>query len=148
MKLHVLMVLTAGLLLTTGSLADDPVKNDRARLQGTWSIVSLEVNGKAEDVSKLQEARLRIEGERYSFKLGDMRLEMTHKVDPGKKPKPLDLTVTEGPTKGKTYRAIYELTQDTLKICRHVEPDKERPTAFASRPDSGLMVIVWKRAKP
>jgi uncharacterized protein (TIGR03067 family) len=99
-------------------------------------------------VDKLQDARLTIEGEKYLFRLGAMRIDMTHQADAGKRPHTLDMTVTAGEMKGKTYHAIYALENGTLKICRHVEADKARPTRFASRPDSGLMVIVWKRATP
>ena len=73
---------------------------------------------------------------------------MTHKIGPSKKPKTLDMTITDGPQKGMTYHAIYKLEGDKLTICRHVEPCKDRPTELVTKPNSGLMIVVWKRAKP
>jgi uncharacterized protein (TIGR03067 family) len=148
MKLWFLMVLAAGFLLPADGPRADSAPNDKARLQGTWSLVAVEISGQPLAMDKLKDARLVVEGDRYSFKLGDVRLEMSHQTNPGKKPKALDLTVTEGPMKGKTFRAIYELEGDRLKVCRHTEPDKERPTEFASKPGSGIMMVVWKRAQP
>jgi uncharacterized protein (TIGR03067 family) len=69
-------------------------------------------------------------------------------MDPGKTPKAIDLTVTEGPQKGQTFHGIYKLEGDTYSVCPNVEPGKDRPTEFATRPDSGLMLVVWKRVQP
>ncbi len=147
MKLQYTLVLAASCLLAADGLRGGAAPND-SPLQGTWTIVSLEVNGETINVSGMKEARLTVAGERYSFRMGETRLEMTYKVDPAKKPSTLDMTITEGPMKGQTYHAIYRLANGELTICRHVEPDKDRPTEFASAPRSGLMVIVWKRQTP
>jgi uncharacterized protein (TIGR03067 family) len=147
-KLKTLLVLTAGLLLAADAPKEDPLQAEKKQFEGTWSLVSVEINGKAVAMDTLKEARLVVKGDKYSFTLGEMHLELTHKPDPTKKPKTLDLTFTEGPNKGKTFQAIYTLEKGQLKICRHLEPGMERPTEFATKPDSGLMVIVWKRDKP
>jgi uncharacterized protein (TIGR03067 family) len=143
MRRCAVLAVTAAFLLVAAA-----PKDDREKLQGTWSIASLEVNQETIPVEKLEAARLIVAGERYSFTLGEMRLELKHKVDEGKSPKELDLTVAEGPEKGKTFRAIYKLEEDRLTICRHVQPEMERPKEFATRPESGLMLIVWKKEKP
>ena len=49
-------------------------------------------------------------------------------------------------TKGKTTLSIYEIEGDTLKICS-VEPGKDRPTEFSSKPGSGHFLRVFKREK-
>ena len=72
---------------------------------------------------------------------------MTCRLHPGQRPKAIDLTLAAGPDKGKTFLGIYKLEGDTYTICRPVAPGKERPTAFATRPGSGLMLVVWKRQK-
>ncbi|MCI0455987.1 MAG: TIGR03067 domain-containing protein [Gemmataceae bacterium] len=147
MKLHLVLVLAAGFCLVANEPQAGPGKGD-SPLQGIWGIVSLEINGEPVDVTGLKEARLTVAGERYSFRLGEGRLEMTHKVNPNASPSTLDMTVTEGPLKGKTYYAVYELAEGRLKICRNVEPEKERPSGFTCMPGSGLMVIVWERLTP
>jgi uncharacterized protein (TIGR03067 family) len=127
---------------------------DKAQLQGTWRLAAVEIDKKPIDMQSLKDDKgvmvgtLAIKGDAYSFRLGKDRLEIVYKLIPDAKPKAIDLTVTEGPQKGKTYRAIYRLEGDTYTVCRHVEPEKERPTEFATRPDSGLMLVVWKRDQP
>ncbi len=43
----------------------------------------------------------------------------------------------------ETYYAIYALEGDTLRICRPESED--RPTEFASQPDSGILLLTAKR---
>lgn len=139
------LVLVVALALASTGFGMDAAIGRQSELQGYWNLVSLEINGQALDVDKLEDATLFVRGERYSFALEDATLELIHKVDSTKSPKTLDMTIVEGEMKGKTYHAIYELENDILKICRNIDPDMARPTSFGSSPNSGLMVIVWKR---
>ncbi len=140
------LVMCIGLELVTGSVAQDSAKADAAKLQGTWTIVSVEIEGKPLAMDKLNDARLTVQGQRYSFRLEGIKLELTYSVDASKAPKAIDLKIVDGPDKGKVYRGIYKLDQDRYTICRGTMPDQDRPTAFATRPESGLMMVVWKRA--
>lgn len=70
--------------------------------------------------------------------------EMTYKLDPTKDPKAIDLTHTLGKEQGKVRLGIYLLDGDDLKMC----VDDERPTEFATRPESGRALIVLKRVTP
>jgi uncharacterized protein (TIGR03067 family) len=142
MKLPLLVVALAGLGLAADAPKSGAVKDS---LEGTWKLVAVEINAHALPMDNLNEARLVVRGEKYSFTLGETPLEMTHRLDPVKKT--LDMTIMAGENKGKTYHAIYQLTGDILKICRHIEPEQPRPTEFGTRPDSGLMVVVWERIK-
>lgn len=150
MKRVLLPALAAALALAAASAAEQ-AQADKERLQGTWRLAAVEIDKKPIDMQSLKDDKgvmigtLAIKGDSYSFRLGKDRLEITYKLLPDSTPKAIDLTVTEGPQKGKTYRAIYRLEGDTYTVCRHVDPEKERPTEFATRPDSGLMLVVWKR---
>jgi uncharacterized protein (TIGR03067 family) len=63
-----------------------------------------------------------------------------------KSPKAIDVTMTEGPNKGKVMLGIYEIDGDTLKAC--FDPQgKKRPTEFKSPPGSQNFVNVHKRVK-
>jgi uncharacterized protein (TIGR03067 family) len=142
MKVVVLTcVLAAGLALAVRA-GQDP---DAAKLEGTWSLVSVEIEGRALPMENLKQARLTVKGERYSFRLGDTRLEIIFKMESRKTPREIDLKVVEGPEKGKTFHGIYTLENGRYRICRSIRPHEPRPTAFATSPESGLMMVVWKR---
>jgi uncharacterized protein (TIGR03067 family) len=70
--------------------------------------------------------------------------EGTMTLDPTKKPKEIDETITTGPNKGKVFSAIYEIDDDHHRIC-FATAGKERPPAFSSVPGSGHLLQVWKR---
>jgi uncharacterized protein (TIGR03067 family) len=68
-------------------------------------------------------------------------------MDETKTLKTIDMTIVAGKEKGKVYHGIYRLDGDMYTICRNFEPNKDRPTEFATKADSGLMLVVWKRVK-
>jgi uncharacterized protein (TIGR03067 family) len=67
-------------------------------------------------------------------------------VDPSKSPKHFDATIIDGPAKGRTFGAIYELDGDTYQFCGSIR-GKDRPAALTSEPGSGTMLQVLKREK-
>jgi len=141
MRLTALLLLVgAGLLL-----AAQPAAREDPALQGTWSLASVEVNGQPLPIDKLKDALLTIDGNEYVFEFKDIRLEMLAWVDEFQTPMTIDLEVMKGPDKGKIYHGIYHLENGEYTICRPMEPDKARPTEFATYPNSGLMMVVWKR---
>jgi uncharacterized protein (TIGR03067 family) len=148
MKLRFFVLLVSVVALPAIGFGSGSDRRGETELQGTWSLFSVEINGRPLPMDKIKDAKLMIHGEEYFFKLGDAHLEMTHKVDTSKSPKTLDMTIIGGNTKGKTYHAIYELKGDFLKICRHIDPDRARPVEFATSPNSGLMITVWKHIGP
>jgi len=77
---------------------------------------------------------------------GQIYFEAKFTIDPTKKPKAIDYTMTEDPTKGKTHLRIYELEGDTVKFC-FAMPGKDRPTEFTAKEGSQRTLSVWKRAK-
>ncbi len=151
MKLQVLIAAAAGLLIVTGARAADPAKADSNALQGTWRLASVEVNKEVIPLENLNDGyvvlvgTLVIKADSYTFHLGKNQLEFTFKLDPAKQPHAIDLVALAGQDKGKTYHGIYKIEGDTYTICRNVEPGKERPAEFATKPKSGLMLVVWKR---
>ena len=132
-------------LVLPGSIAQD---NDTAKLQGTWVLASVEIEGKEVPLANLHESRLVIKGDDYSFSLRDLRLEFQYKLDATASPKAIDLKVAQGSETGQVYHGIYTLEEGRYKICRHTKPEQSRPTIFATEPDSGLMMVVWIREKP
>jgi uncharacterized protein (TIGR03067 family) len=142
------VLLLAGFLLPGGAAlvrADDK-KDEMAKFDGTWKLVSSEREGEkapddaiktAKAVSKDGKVTLQVEGKTVG--------ELEFVVDPTKKPKWLDATATSGPDKGKKTFGIYEFDGDMLKICFN---EKERPKEFSAKKGSGNTLDMYKREKP
>jgi uncharacterized protein (TIGR03067 family) len=131
--------------------ADKPkadAKKELDRLQGTWVMAALEVNGEEVPQKKLEGTTLVIKGDRYIVKVKDSIHETTIKLDPSKDPRAIDTYFPNGTELPKLSKGVYELDGDTLKICRHQAPGGERPTQIGSWPDTNLFVVTWKRKKP
>jgi uncharacterized protein (TIGR03067 family) len=58
----------------------------------------------------------------------------------------MDITGTDGPNKGKTFPAIYELDGDTLKVCYDLS-GKERPKALKTESGTMTFLVIYKRVK-
>ena len=129
-------LLTIGLVLIIGQArADD--KEDKEKLQGEWSLVSYELNGKS---GKIPDAKYKFEGNNfYATSLSGGDGEGTFAIDSSKKPKRIDFT-----GKGQLVKAIYELDGDTLKVCIGANFN-ERPTEFKSA--EKVLVMTFKRVK-
>jgi uncharacterized protein (TIGR03067 family) len=154
MRARILIVAAVGLLAAAAVRAGGPAPaNDKDALQGTWRLAAAEISKEPIPLDRLKDGKevlvgtLVIKADSYIFHLGKNTLEMTFKMDPAHKPPAIDLTVVAGPEKGKTYHGIYKIDGDTYTVCRSVEPGKDRPSEFATKPNSGLMLVVWKREK-
>jgi uncharacterized protein (TIGR03067 family) len=155
MRRHARLTLSIALLVTVavsltaaGDTKDEAIKRDRKQYQGTWQVVSLEVDGNQaneEDAKKITvineaDGKWRIEVE------GKVIARGTSKIDPTAKPKAVDLTATEGESSGQTAQGIYEFGDDTRKVCL-APADKERPTEFAAPAGSGHILALLKRVQ-
>jgi len=135
------------LLLAAASLAADDPRKDLQNMQGTWTIESIEKDGKAMDKGDLKNRRVIIQGNRYTVKDGEQVLDAgTYKLDTSKSPRWIDISPSFGPNAGKTLLGIYQLQGDERAIC-YGNPGGERPKAFTTRPETGQVFIIYKRVK-
>jgi uncharacterized protein (TIGR03067 family) len=149
MKTLTANALSVFLLLAGTAHAGDRPPAAGGTLDGTWVIASLEIDNKPVAIDdNLTDIRRVVSGDTHTITLKNNRMVLIHKIDATKSPKTLDMLIVEGDEKGKTYHAIYKVERDTLTICRHVDPDRPRPTGFFTEPDSGGFLIVWKRIRP
>jgi uncharacterized protein (TIGR03067 family) len=138
-------VVTCSLL--GAGLAPDAVKEEMAKLQGEWSMISGEIDGQAMPKEFLQGAKRVAKDDKTTVTIaGQLFMEAQFSVDPSKKPKTIDYTMTGGPTKGKQQLGIYELDGDQVKFC-FASPGKDRPADFSTAPGSDRTLSVWKRDK-
>src|SRR5205085_4625542 len=84
---------------------------------GTWVPISAEMGGEALPAESLKAIKLVLTGHTYAAAIGGVTDLGTIEMDATRKPAVMDITGTDGPNKGKTILAIYELTGDTLKVC-------------------------------
>jgi uncharacterized protein (TIGR03067 family) len=128
--------------------ADEALKKELKKLEGTWTTAALTYNGK--DNSKFN-LRFTIKGDEVAIEGNDQvkkeYAKLRLKLMPGVSPKQVDITVTGGVQLDAAIEGIYELKDDEFKICAKVF-GLERPTAFASPEGSSIALLVLKREKP
>ncbi|HEV2950200.1 MAG TPA: TIGR03067 domain-containing protein [Gemmataceae bacterium] len=145
MQRRYLLICGVVFLLAAADAADD-VKKELARFEGTWKIISLETEQNKLTEDALKHIQLKLEGDKFTTVDENRETRGTFKPDPSKKPKTIDMTMTDGPLKGKTMLGIYELEGDTYKVCVDVQ-GKSRPTEFAVKPGSGYVLEILNREK-
>jgi uncharacterized protein (TIGR03067 family) len=152
MHAQVLFVLATALTLAVA--ADKPkekeqAKKDLEKLQGTWVMAELEVNGALVPPEKIKGTTLVIKGDKYIVKVKDQTHQTTFKLDPSQKPRAIDMYFPAGPDSApKLSKGVYELDGDTFKLCRHQMPGQDRPTQLGSWPNTNLFVVTWNRQAP
>ena len=145
----VTLCLVLTLLVRADDAAKDTSKGDQAAIQGAWKVVSVEGEGRTETVTET--VLIRFDGDQvYHDKDGQKVNPATFKLDEEKKPKQIDLSYTEGENKGKMVRGIYELTDDSLRVCM---PVPNGPAAAGDKPPAefksgnGNIVATFARQK-
>ena len=145
--MRAMAVLIGALFLGNAYGDDSAVKKEMAQLEGAWSMVSGEANGQSLPEEYVKDGkRVAKDGVTTITIGGEIFVKAKFSIDPTKKPKAIEYTMTVGPTKGKTHLGIYELDGDTVKFC-FAAPGKDRPTEFTAKEGSGWTLSVWKRDK-
>ena len=145
---NLLAILGAGLVAT--AVADEPaaIKAERLKLQGTWQLVSETMDGKEQPQEYLRQIRMIFdaEGNWRVEKNGTLLFRGTSTIDPAKKPKELDSTLTAPEAnKGSVVRAIYKVEGDTYTQCWSV--GRTRPIAFKADATAGHNLSTYKRVQ-
>jgi len=133
------------LFVCAAALAQQPA-GDVKLLEGKWMVVSAELSGEALPKEATKSMLLTLTGEKYQFTDGKSNDQGTVKIDATKKPKEMDITGAEGPNKGKTFLAIYDIQGDTFRVCYDLT-GKGRPSEFATKKGAALFLVTYQRAK-
>ena len=144
MKIKTLTIGFIAVLAAT-ALAQDAATEQKA-MQGKWALTTGEIAGQKLPEVQLKTISLVVAGDKYTVKVGDVADQGSLKFDPSMKPKALDIVGTDGPNKGKTLLAIYEINGDTLRICYDLT-GKARPTEFKTAKDIPHFLATYQRAK-
>lgn len=140
MRRPLLVALVAVLLV-----AADDAKKDAENIQGIWTVVSAERDGKKMPEKETKNVKVTFKDGVMSVSREARDEKAGYKLDPAKKPKTIDFTPDQD-KKEKPALGIYELDGDNLKLCWSKEGGA-RPTEFVSKADSDVMLIVLKREK-
>lgn len=135
------------IVLAMGSVSlDDPPAHDEGLL-GTWVIVSVEYNGETPNELVYKGSTLVFEKDKFSTsRNGQVNGGGTYTVTTKTSPKRIDRTFTSGPASGRTQSGIYEIKDDTLRLCVSFGTSP-RPKEFETHNGSGTVYWVYKRMK-
>lgn len=128
-----------------GRAAETGETTEADQLQGSWAVVSVEIEGKKKKVFSDQEETLTFDRGKMTHKMGFTSNTSTYKTDNAKRLRELDLIAPkhDDPKVIKTTRAIYRIDGDTLKIAySFTYLGRDRPNAFEG-PD--VYAIILKR---
>jgi uncharacterized protein (TIGR03067 family) len=138
-------VLVIGAILTIPARGDE--KTELKKLQGTWLPSAAEFGGQKWSDEQIKAIKLEVADEKYTVTVNGKVDKGTFKLDPSAKPATMDIIGTDGPNKGKTIPAIYELSADTLKVCYALE-GKDRPGKFETKTGTLIFLVTYQRSKP
>lgn len=127
------------------AISNEPSK-DLDLMQGTWNIQSAELSGNPFPPEVSKSIKLTIEGNNYTVVAGGNSDKGICKLNPDVTPKTLEITGVEGPNKGKTILAIYEVKEGELKVCYDLS-GKEFPKEFKSLNGTQLFLVSYTKEK-
>ena len=144
-----------GLVLTAplGAGRSPDVERESKRLQGKWTQVSVEADGKVvADKADPPKVTVTVDADRWTERATGAGADevATIRLDPAKDPRHIDLTYPGE----KALPGLYRLEGDTLTVALPFpfEGDASkvgvRPTGFRTRPGDPFVVIVYKRMTP
>ena len=125
---------------------EEKAKKDLQQMQGTWIMHALEINGKEVPPQQIQDTYLTVKRDVYQTKTKKKEHDgLRLKLDPSKNPKAVDMIKTAPGGAEEVIKGIYLIEKDTLKICRGLSPEHERPNQFATWPNTNAFVVTWKK---
>jgi uncharacterized protein (TIGR03067 family) len=105
------------------------------------------VDGKKTPKKDLEDMVLIVKGNKGTIKKGEKVIsEATAKMDQSKDPWTIDIKITKGKEKGKTFKGIMKAKDGKLTVCWGA-PGKDRPTEFKSKKGSGNILEVYEEIK-
>ena len=122
---------------------EEEARKDLQEMQGTWKLESLE-DGKKTKVD-VKKRTLFFGGELCLVRDGDKVVQVgVARLVTSKSPRRIDVVVRKGQHQDNTMLGIYEVKDDTLKVC--FDPEGEgRPAAFATKLGPGIVArqTIW-----
>jgi uncharacterized protein (TIGR03067 family) len=120
-------------------------QTDAERLQGTWTLVWSITDGKRTPEDTTPALTMMLTDKSFQSEWADKLFrQSTYKLDPTHDPRWIDL-IAPSETPGHVSRGIYRFEGDELLLCLP-RPNAVRPIGFESKPGSGVILGLWRRA--
>jgi uncharacterized protein (TIGR03067 family) len=149
---YIMVALIVGVLLAVVfALREDQatLEDDAKRLQGRWRSVYMQSGSHTVETSR---QFFSFDGETFAYGVeGGILHKGTFTLDSSSSPKTLDLAVTESgkePIGRPLILGIYELDNETLKLCFARPGEKRRPKEFPYEQGSMHELIAFTKEKP
>jgi uncharacterized protein (TIGR03067 family) len=136
-------VLSLLLIATLAATAGE--KPDAKAIEGAWVPSKAELAGQPLPEALLKTISLKLDGGKYDVSAAGEPDKGTYTLNSSTKPKSMVITGTEGPNKGKSFPAIYELEGDVLRVCYDLS-GKARPGEFKTTAGTQLYLVTYHRA--
>ncbi|MGC8641233.1 MAG: TIGR03067 domain-containing protein [Isosphaeraceae bacterium] len=128
------MTALLALAVALGIYGEDETTAELEKLQGTWTLVAMEVDGEEFPAEDRKDWTSEYAGNRLTLRAGEtVRRRGIISLDPSRNPKAMntwDIT-KDGPFEDQTLPGIYEISGDNLKLCL-ARPGNERPKEFTT----------------
>lgn len=129
-------------LSATGEPGPDVVKKDLQQFQGSWRAISIhQADGRPATEDEIKNARLVVDGTKFTLKGKDFTINGSFTIDPTKTPKTIDVVLTGDDGTKTTFLGIYRIQGETRKSSFALEG--ARPTQFS--PKKGHLGFEWTR---
>ena len=146
MNIMITCLVALAITVATAAGAEKNATSDDKALNGIWSPTEAVLGGVPLPPPALKKITLRIDGAKYEVAVQDEPEpdQGTSTLNTNVSPKTMTITSTNGPNRGKTFPAIYELKDDTLRVCYDLS-GKKHPTDFKSVKGTQLYLVTYKR---
>lgn len=123
----------------------EPITGEPTEIEGEWPMVSAVMDGKplADDMVKWCK-RVTRGNVTQIFAGPQTMLDAEFTLDASATPRHIDYVNRSGKNKGKKQAGIYQIDDDTLRICT-AAPGGKRPNGFSSSKGDGRSYTVWRR---
>ena len=145
---HPLITLLTATFALVGTAADVGAapKSDAYPQDGVWKPISAALAGSKMPQPALSAISLRISGTNYEVSvIGEKQPDRgTHALDESTTPKRITITSTNGPNKGQTFLAIYEVKDtNSLRVCYDLS-GTAFPEKFESTAETGHYLVEYR----
>ncbi len=128
----------------TAEEKDNAAQRERAKLCGTWEVVSGEFSGKT--MTNTAVTGVAIESGSITLKEQNQTVKASCVIDTSSTPATLNVCVRGGTTL-LLLKLAYRLDGDNLTLCTVLKPDAEAPDSFETKEGDGRMLLTLRRTK-